>query len=105
MFFEVVVLCLHRGVFAILTLRRKKYSRFVSDSKHSVFHMLVDALDSILFATSGKKNSLHVYIVKYFKEKSKKFRQYPLFTHWLCGVPLVIIHKAEAVKELLKEKE
>ncbi|GIY13485.1 cytochrome P450 4V2 [Caerostris darwini] len=106
MLFEVVV-CGFIGIIAVLallTLRRKKYSRFVSDNKHSVFHMLVDALDSILFVTSGKKNSLHVYIVKYFTEKSKKFRQYPLFTHWLCGVPLVVIHKAEAVKDLLKEK-
>ncbi|GIY31054.1 hypothetical protein CDAR_83361 [Caerostris darwini] len=106
MFFEVVVCALIGiiAVLAILTLWRKKYSRFVPDNKHSVFQVLVDALDSILFVTSGKQNALHLYIMKYFEEKSKKFKQYPLFTHWLCGVRLVIIHKAEAVKELLKEK-
>ncbi|GIY38654.1 cytochrome P450 4V2 [Caerostris darwini] len=106
MFFEVVI-CAFIGivaVLAILGLWRKKYSRFVPDNKHSVFKVLVDVMDSILFVTSGKKNALHVYIVKYFKEKSKKSRQQPLFTHWLCGVRLVIIHKAEAVKEFFKEK-
>ncbi|GIY69581.1 cytochrome P450 4V2 [Caerostris darwini] len=100
MFFEVVV-CVLIGivsVLALLTLWRKKYSRFVPDNKHSVFQVLADAMDSILFVTSGKKNALHLYIIKYFTEKSKKFRQYLLFTHWLCGVPLVILHKAEAVK-------
>ncbi|GIY46223.1 cytochrome P450 4V2 [Caerostris darwini] len=106
MFFEVVVCALIGivAVLAILGLRRKKYSRFVPDNKHSVFQVLLDAIDSILFVTSGKKNALHLYIVKYFTEKSKKFRQQPLFTHWLCGVRWVIIHKGEAVKELLKEK-
>ncbi|GIY81527.1 cytochrome P450 4V2 [Caerostris darwini] len=94
----------HCGVCHINSKGEKNYSRFVPDNEHSVFHILVDAMDSILFVTSGKKNSLHVYIAKYFIEKSKKFRQQPLFTHWLCGVPLVVIHKAEAVKELLKEK-
>ncbi|GIY38646.1 cytochrome P450 4V2 [Caerostris darwini] len=106
MFFKVVV-CAFIGivsVLALLTPWRKKYSRFDSDNKHSAFHVLLDAMDSILFVTSGKKNALHLYIMKYFKEKSKKFKQYPLFTHWLCGVRWVIIHKAEAVKELLKEK-
>ncbi|GIX80590.1 cytochrome P450 4V2 [Caerostris extrusa] len=106
MFFEVVV-CAFIGiiaVLAILTLWKKKYSRFVPDNTHSVFKALVDVMDSILFVTSGKKNALHIYIMKYFKEKSKKFKQYPLFTHWLCGVRWVFIHKAEAVKELLKEK-
>ncbi|GIY38651.1 hypothetical protein CDAR_398731 [Caerostris darwini] len=48
------------AVFAILTLWRKKYSRFVPDNNHSVFHMLVDATDSIFFIISGKKNALHV---------------------------------------------
>ncbi|GIX96698.1 cytochrome P450 4V2 [Caerostris darwini] len=106
MFFEVVV-CAFIGiiaVLAILTLWRKKNSRFVPDNKHSVFHVLIDAIDSILFVTSGKQNALHLYILNYFREKSKKFRQQPLFTNWLCGVRWVIIHKAEAVKDLLKEK-
>ncbi|GIY87036.1 cytochrome P450 4V2 [Caerostris darwini] len=105
MLFEVVV-CAFIGivtVLAISTLWRKKPSRFFADNKHSVFQVLVDAMDSILFGTLGK-NALHIYIMKYFREKSKKFKQYPLFTHWLCGVRLVIIHKAEAVKDLLKEK-
>ncbi|GIY21781.1 cytochrome P450 4V2 [Caerostris extrusa] len=73
MFFEVIV-CAFIGivaVFAILTLWRKKYRRFVPDNKHSVFQVLLDAIDSILFVTSGKKNALHLYIVKYFTEKSK----------------------------------
>ncbi|GIX78675.1 cytochrome P450 4V2 [Caerostris extrusa] len=106
MFFVIVVYAFIGivAVLAILTLWRKKYSRFVPDNKHSVFQVLVDAMDSILFVTSGKKNALHLYILKYFREKSKKFRRQPLFTHWLCGVPLVVIHKAEAVKDLLKEK-
>ncbi|GIY17763.1 hypothetical protein CEXT_677841 [Caerostris extrusa] len=97
----VIVVCAFIGivaVLAILTLWRKKHSRFVPDNKQSVFQVLVDAMDSILFVTSGKKNALHLYILKYFREKSKKFRRQPLFTHWLCGVPLVVIHKAEAVK-------
>ncbi|GIX93064.1 hypothetical protein CDAR_170971 [Caerostris darwini] len=33
-------------------------------------------------------------IVKYFREKSKQFRQYPLHTYWFCGLQV----------ELLKEK-
>ncbi|GIY38652.1 hypothetical protein CDAR_398741 [Caerostris darwini] len=33
-------------------------------------------------------------IVKYFREKSKQFRQYPLYTYWFCGLQV----------ELLKEK-
>ncbi|GIY17758.1 cytochrome P450 4V2 [Caerostris extrusa] len=105
MFFEVVV-CAFIGIVAVLaisTLCRKKHSRFFADNKHSVFQVLVDAIDSILFGTLGK-NALHIYIMKYFREKSKKFKQQPLFTHWLCGVRWVIIHKAEAVKDLLKEK-
>ncbi|GIY23003.1 cytochrome P450 4c3 [Caerostris darwini] len=106
MLFEVVV-CAFIGivsVLAILTLWRKKYSRFSPDNNHGVFQVLLDAMDSILFITSGKKNALDVYIMKYLKEMSKKFRQYPLFTLWFCGVRWVIIHKAEAVKDLLKEK-
>ncbi|GIX80593.1 cytochrome P450 4V2 [Caerostris extrusa] len=106
MFFEIVV-CAFIGivsVLALLTLWRKKYNRFVPDNKHSVFQVLLDVVDFILFVTSGKKNAFHLYIIKYFTEKSKKFRHCPLFMHWLCGVPLVIIHKAEAVKDLLKEK-
>ncbi|GIY21785.1 hypothetical protein CEXT_771471 [Caerostris extrusa] len=83
----------------------KKYSQFVPDNKHNVFQVLVDAMDSILFVTSGKKNALHLYIMKYFKEKSKKNLNNIRYLHWLCGVRWVIIHKAEAVKELLKEKK
>ncbi|GIY08402.1 cytochrome P450 4V2 [Caerostris extrusa] len=99
MFFRSRYLCVHRNRrLAILGLWRKKYSQFVPDNKHSVFKVLVDVMDSILFVTSLKKNALHVYVLKYFTEKSKKSRQYPLFKHWLCGVPLVIIHKTEAVK-------
>ncbi|GIY46222.1 cytochrome P450 4c3 [Caerostris darwini] len=107
MIFEIVV-CAFIGiiaVLAILTLWRMKYSRFVSDNKHSVFQVLLDVMDSILFVTSGKKNALHLYIAKYFTEKSKKFKQYPLFTYWLCGLQVITIHKAEAVKEFLKEKK
>ncbi|GIX90352.1 cytochrome P450 4V2 [Caerostris extrusa] len=72
MFFEVVI-CAFIGivaVLAILGLWRKKYSRFVPDNKHSVFHVLVDVMDSILFGALGK-NALHLYIVKYFTQKSK----------------------------------
>ncbi|GIY94208.1 hypothetical protein CEXT_727811 [Caerostris extrusa] len=57
MFFEVVV-CAFIGivaVLAILTLWRKKHSRFVPDNKHSVFQVLVDAMDSILFVTSERR--------------------------------------------------
>ncbi|GIX79787.1 cytochrome P450 4V2, partial [Caerostris extrusa] len=39
-----------------------------------------------------------------FQRKVKQFRRQPLFTLRLCGVRWVIIHKAEAVKDLLKEK-
>ncbi|GIY84154.1 hypothetical protein CDAR_190181 [Caerostris darwini] len=107
MIFEIVV-CAFIGiiaVLAILTLWRMKYSRFVSDNKHSVFQVLLDVMDSILFVTSGKKNALHLYIAKYFTEKSKKFEQYPLFTYWLCGLQVITIHKGKAVKEFLKEKK
>ncbi|GIY09383.1 cytochrome P450 4c3 [Caerostris darwini] len=76
MFFEIVVCALIgiTAVLAIWTLRRKKYSKFVPDNKYSVFQVLVDAVDSILFVTSGKKNALHLYIAKYFREKSEKSR-------------------------------
>ncbi|GIY38659.1 hypothetical protein CDAR_398791 [Caerostris darwini] len=62
MFFEVVVCAFIAiiAVLAILTLWRMKYSRFVSDNKHSVFQVLLDVMDSILFVTSGKKNALHL---------------------------------------------
>ncbi|GIY38657.1 cytochrome P450 4V2 [Caerostris darwini] len=62
MFFEVVVSAFIGivAVLAILTLWRKKYSRFVPDNKHSVFQVLLDAIDSILLVTSGKKNTLHL---------------------------------------------
>ncbi|GIY54990.1 cytochrome P450 4c3 [Caerostris extrusa] len=62
MFFEVVV-CAFIGIIAvsaILTLSRKKYSRVVPDNKHSIFQVLVEAMASILFVTSGKKNALHL---------------------------------------------
>ncbi|GIY31055.1 hypothetical protein CDAR_83371 [Caerostris darwini] len=62
MFFEVVV-CAFIGILAVLALLilwRKKNSQFVPDNKHSVFHVLVDAMDSILFVTSGKQNALHL---------------------------------------------
>ncbi|GIY23004.1 cytochrome P450 4V2 [Caerostris darwini] len=65
MFFEVVV-CAFIGfiaVLALLILWRKKYTRFVPDNRHSVFQVLVDAMDSILFVTSGKKNALHLSTV------------------------------------------
>ncbi|GIY17656.1 hypothetical protein CDAR_593411 [Caerostris darwini] len=65
MIFEIVV-CAFIGivaVLAILTLWRKHYSRFVPDNKHSVFHVFIDAMDSILFVTSGKKNALHLFVV------------------------------------------
>ncbi|GIX93065.1 cytochrome P450 4c3 [Caerostris darwini] len=70
MFFEVFVYAFIGilAVLAMLTLWRKKHSPLVPDNKHSVFHALVDAMDSILFVTSGKKNALHVYIMKYFRE-------------------------------------
>ncbi|GIY31057.1 hypothetical protein CDAR_83391 [Caerostris darwini] len=63
MFFEVVFCALIGiiAVLAILTLWEKKYSRFVPDNKHSVFRVLVDVMDSILFVTSGKKNALHFF--------------------------------------------
>ncbi|GIY53342.1 hypothetical protein CEXT_286941 [Caerostris extrusa] len=51
--------CNHCGVGHIDSME-KKYSRFVPDNKHSVFKMLVDVMDSILFVTSGKKNALHL---------------------------------------------
>ncbi|GIY22899.1 cytochrome P450 4V2 [Caerostris darwini] len=63
MFFEIVV-CALIGITAMLaiwTLRRKKYSKFVPDNKYSVFQVLVDAVESILFVTSGKKNALHLF--------------------------------------------
>ncbi|GIY46220.1 hypothetical protein CDAR_234461 [Caerostris darwini] len=62
MFVEVVV-CAFIGINAvlvILTLWRMKYSRFVPDNKHSVFQVFLDAMDSNLFVTSGKKNALHL---------------------------------------------
>ncbi|GIX93070.1 cytochrome P450 4c3 [Caerostris darwini] len=100
MFFEVVV-CVLIGILAVLALLsqwRKKYNRFVHDNKHNVFQVLVDAMDSILFVTSGKKNALHLYIAKYFREKSEIFRQYPFFTQWYFGASCIIIHKGEAIK-------
>ncbi|GIY38656.1 cytochrome P450 4V2 [Caerostris darwini] len=62
MVFEVVV-CAFIGiiaVLAILTLWRKKYSQFVPDDKHSIFQVLLDAIDSILFVISGNQNALHL---------------------------------------------
>ncbi|GIY08405.1 cytochrome P450 4V2 [Caerostris extrusa] len=107
MFIEVVV-CAFIGIIAmlaILTLWRKKYSRFTPDNKHSIFQVLLDAIDSIFsLYLEIRRPCISVNVVKYFTEKSKIFRQQPLFTHWLYGVRWVIIHKAEAVKELLKEK-
>ncbi|GIY87032.1 cytochrome P450 4c3, partial [Caerostris darwini] len=66
MFFEVVVCALIGiiAVLAILTLWKKKYNRFVPDNKHSFFQVLLDAIDSISFITSGKKNALHLYLLK-----------------------------------------
>ncbi|GIX78671.1 cytochrome P450 4V2 [Caerostris extrusa] len=46
----------------------------------------------------------YLYNKIFHRKVKKKFGHCPLFTHWLCGVRLVIIHKAEAVKDLLKEK-
>ncbi|GIY13483.1 cytochrome P450 4c3 [Caerostris darwini] len=72
MFFE-VVFCALIGIIAvlpILTLWKKKYSRFVPDNKHSVFRVLVDVMDSILFVTSGKKNALHLSVER--KKNNRK---------------------------------
>ncbi|GIX66984.1 cytochrome P450 4V2 [Caerostris extrusa] len=43
-------------------------------------------MDSILFVTSGKKNALHVYIMKYFREKSKNLDS-NRYLHTGCVVP------------------
>ncbi|GIY08404.1 cytochrome P450 4c3 [Caerostris extrusa] len=63
--------------------------RLFPDNKHSVFNVLRDAAEYNFVETSGN-NPFCI--------------SYPLFTYWLCGVKLVFIHKAEAVKDLLKEK-
>ncbi|GIY38655.1 cytochrome P450 4c3 [Caerostris darwini] len=102
----IVAVCLFIVSFtALLKLSfwKKMRTRLFPDNKYSVFNVLRDAAEYNFVGTSGN-SPLCIDLLKYFCEKSKKFRQYPLFTYWLCGVKLVFIHKAEAVKDLLKEK-
>ncbi|GIX93047.1 hypothetical protein CDAR_170861 [Caerostris darwini] len=102
----IVAICVFIVSFTVwlkLSLWKKIRRRLFPDNKHSVFNMLRDAAEYNFVGTSVN-NSLYIDIVKYFCKKSKKFRHYPLFTYWLCGVKLVFIHKAEAIKDLLKEK-
>ncbi|GIZ00939.1 cytochrome P450 4c3 [Caerostris extrusa] len=105
MFFEIVA-CAFIGILAVLalfTLWRKKYSRFVPDNKHSVFQVLVDAMDSIFFITSGKKNALDVFQV--LSGKSEGSYLLPCFqSSMLKGYLTVMNEHAQKLVEFLHEE-
>ncbi|GIY15154.1 cytochrome P450 4c3 [Caerostris extrusa] len=90
---------------AKLSWWRKRCNRFIPNGQPSFFNPLGGIFDYDGFEISGKKYAVHLSIISAFRKWSNTFRKFPLFCEWLTYVPFVLIHKSEAVKDLLQVKK
>ncbi|GIX78243.1 cytochrome P450 4V2 [Caerostris darwini] len=90
------------AVLAKLSLWRQQCNQLIPNNQPSFFNPLGEVLEYDGFEFSGKKYAVHLGIMAAFGKWSNKLRKYPLFCAWLTYMPFVLIHKSEAVKELLQ---
>ncbi|GIY15159.1 cytochrome P450 4V2 [Caerostris extrusa] len=91
---------------AKLSWWRQRCNQLIPNNQRSFFNPLGRRfLDYDGFEFSGKTLAVHLGIISAFRKWSNTFRKYPLFCGWIAYVPFVLIHKSEAVKDLLQVKK
>ncbi|GIX78192.1 cytochrome P450 4V2 [Caerostris darwini] len=107
MLFEIVA-CVSIAAIALLTKLswwRQRCNQLIPNNQRSFFNPLGDVLDYDGFEISGKKHAVHLGLMEAFRKWSYKFRNYPLYCTWIAYSPFVLIHKSEAVRDLLQVKK
>ncbi|GIX78240.1 cytochrome P450 4V2 [Caerostris darwini] len=100
-----IVACVSIIVIALLAKLswwRQRCNRLIPNVQFSFFNPLGAVLDYDGFEISGKKYAVHLALIAAFGKWSNNFRKYPLFCTWITYMPFVLIHKSEAVKDLLQ---
>ncbi|GIY64876.1 cytochrome P450 4V2 [Caerostris extrusa] len=87
---------------AKLSWWRQQCNRLIPGQKINFFNPLGWVLEYDGFEFSGKKYAVHLGLMAAFEKWSNKLRKYPLFCTWITYMPFVLIHKSEAVKDLLQ---
>ncbi|GIX78216.1 cytochrome P450 4V2 [Caerostris darwini] len=107
MLFEIVasVSIIVIALLAKLSWWRHQCNRFIVNDKPNFFNPLGGILEYDAFEFSGKKQAVHLGLMAAFRKWSNKFRAYPLVCKWMTYVPFVLIHKSDAVKDLLLVKK
>ncbi|GIY07457.1 cytochrome P450 4V2 [Caerostris extrusa] len=104
-----IVACVSIAVIALLAKLswwRQQCNRLIVNDKPNFFNPLGGILEYDAFEFSGKKKqAVHLGLMAAFGKWSNKFRAYPLVCKWMTYVPFVLIHKSDAVKDLLLVKK
>ncbi|GIX97041.1 cytochrome P450 4V2, partial [Caerostris extrusa] len=110
-----IVACVFIVVIALLAKLswwRQRCNRLIPNDKPNFFNPLGGILEYDAFEFSGKKNKRCIWtffsslgLMAAFGKWSNKFRAYPLVCKWMTYVPFVLIHKSDAVKDLLLVKK
>ncbi|GIY37100.1 cytochrome P450 4V2 [Caerostris darwini] len=103
-----IVACVSIVVIALLAKLswwRQRCNRLIPNDKPNFFNPLGGILEYDAFEFSGKKQAVHLGLMAAFGKWSNKFRAYPLVCKWMTYVPFVLIHKSDAVKDLLLVKK
>ncbi|GIX78198.1 cytochrome P450 4V2 [Caerostris darwini] len=103
-----IVACVSIIVIALLaklSYWRQQCNQLIPNNQRSFFNPLGEVFDYDGFEISGKKYAVHLGIISAFRKWSNTFKKYPLFCVWITYAPFVLIHKSEAVKDLLQVKK
>ncbi|GIY15152.1 cytochrome P450 4C1 [Caerostris extrusa] len=84
---------------------RQRCNRLIPNNQPSFFNPLGEVFDYDAFEFSGQKHAVHLGIMKAFAKWSNKFKKYPLCCTWIAYTPYTLIHKSEAVRDLLQVKK
>ncbi|GIX78208.1 cytochrome P450 4V2 [Caerostris darwini] len=103
-----IVACVSIVVIALLVKLswwRQRCNRLIPNNQPSFFNPLGEVFDYDAFEFSGQKQAVHLGIMKAFAKWSNKFKKYPLCCTWIAYTPYTLIHKSEAVRDLLQVKK
>ncbi|GIY85569.1 cytochrome P450 4V2 [Caerostris extrusa] len=103
-----IVACVSIIVIALLARLswwRQRCNQLIPNVQFSFFNPLGAVMDYDGFEISGKKYAVHLGLLSAFRKWSNTFREYPLFCTWITYAPFILIHKSEAVKDLVQVKK
>ncbi|GFT11126.1 cytochrome P450 4V2 [Nephila pilipes] len=84
---------------------RQKCSQLIPGNNIGLFNVFGDLKEVLIFWTSNFKHDIHHYVVFLLMKWVEQHKKEKLFCIWFFYDPFVFLIKADAVRELLKERK